>query len=105
MWDRDIGGIMAFQSGLSETRIKGGVAFWNKHTTALTYTEVPFTTSLNTIIVANDSAAATISLSWDGVVLATELKPTESITLNTNGKTSVWVKSETASEYVRLWGW
>mgnify|MGYP003395411360 CR=1 FL=1 len=96
---------MAFQSGLTEIKMKGGIAFWNKHTTALTYTEVPFTAMLNTIIAANDSAAATISLSWDGVALATELKPTESITLTTNGKTSVWVKSETASEYVRIWGW
>lgn len=96
---------MAFQSGVSETRIQGGTTFWNKHTTALTYTEVPFVTKLNTIVVANDSTTALVSLSWDGVVLGAELKAQESITLNTSGKTSVWVKSGTASEYVRLWGW
>jgi hypothetical protein len=97
--------VMAFQSGPHETRIKGGHSFWVKHTTALTYTEVPFSATLNTVVIQNDSAAATISLSWDGVALAGELKPGESITLNTNGKTSIWVKSGTASEFARLWGW
>jgi hypothetical protein len=96
---------MAFATGASETRIKGGASFWNKHTTDVTYTEIPFTQPVNTLVVVNDSATATVSLSWDGVVLGGELKPQESTTLNTNGKSSIWLKSGTASEYVRLWGW
>jgi len=95
---------MSFQNDV--VRLAGGpVSFYEEYTTTNLYVERTFGGDIHTITVSNDSTTDDVQLSFNGSALAAELNPSETITLNTKSRTSVYVKGTAGSGTVRLWGW
>jgi len=95
-----------FESGSSKVRIVGGSAsFYEEYETTNAYVERPFGGACNTITVTNDSASDTISLSFDGANVESDLKAGESITLNTQEQSSIYVVGASGGDNVRIWSW
>ncbi len=97
---------MSFEDGSKAVKIIGGpIHFYEEYTTTTLYSERPLGGACNSLTVTNDSATDTISLSFDGATLEADLKAGESITLNTQDKSKVYVKGDAGGDNVRIWGW
>ena len=97
---------MAFEGGASKTQIIGGqIHFYEEYTTTTLAVERSFGGACNSITVTNDSATDTVSLYFSGSTLEADLKPGESLTLNTTNKSSVFILGAAGGGNVRLWGW
>jgi hypothetical protein len=79
------------------------LTFYLEYTTTNAYVEKTFGSNAHTITISNDSGSDPVQLSWDGVLLKTELKANETITLGTDGHLSVYVKGTAGGGNVRLW--
>ncbi len=95
---------MSFSSEF--VRVSGGaISFYSEITTTNLYVETVFGSNMNTITVTNDSSTDPIQLSYDGATLEAEVKPGESLTMNSHSRSSVRVKGTAGGDKVRLWGW
>jgi len=95
-----------FESSSRDVKIVGGpINFYEEYTTTALYVERPLGGACNSITVTNDSATDTISVSFDGATLEAELKSGESLTLNTQDKTSIYIMGAAGGGNVRIWGW
>lgn len=86
-------------------RTIAGEGNYEAYTTTNLYVERPFTTSVTTITLTNDDTTQSIQFSYDGATLEGELKPNETITVQTIERSSLYVKSDTGGAVVRIWGW
>lgn len=97
---------MPFDDGGRAVRIVGGpITFYENYSTTNLYVERVFGGGVGSITVSNDHATDPVQLSYDGATLDGELKSGESLTLNTQSKISIFVKSTAGNATVRLWGW
>ena len=97
---------MAFEEGTKGIKIVGGpIHFYEEYTTTTLYSERPLGGACNSLTITNDSLTDTISLSFDGATLEADLKPGESLTLNTQDKTKVYILGAAGGGKVRVWGW
>lgn len=95
-----------FNEGSQEVQITGGaVTFYDKYTTTNVFVERVFGGNVNTVTVSNDSATDTVVLSFDGASVDGELEHGESITLNTNARTGIYIRGTAGGGSVRSWGW
>lgn len=69
------------------------------------YVEKPFGGHLSTINITNDSSVDTLQFSFDGASLDGDVKPGESIKINVDQRSSIFVKGTAGGDDVRLWGW
>jgi hypothetical protein len=97
---------MAFEDGTKGIKVMGGpIHFYEEYTTTTLYSSRALGGQCHSITVTNDSATDTISVSFDGATLEADLKAGESLTLNTEAKTSVYIKGDAGGGNVRIWGW
>lgn len=97
---------MAFEDGTKGMKLVGGpINFYEEYTTTTLYSGRPLGGACNSITVTNDSATDTISVSFDGATLEADLKPGESLTLNTTDKSTIYIKGDAGGGNIRLWTW
>ena len=97
---------MAFEEGTKGIKIvEGPIHFYEEYTTTTLYSERALGGACNSLTITNDSSTDTISLSFDGATLEADLKPGESLTLNTQDKTKVYILGAAGGGKVRVWGW
>ena len=95
-----------FENGTKDVKIIGGpISFYEEYTTTDLYVERSLGGACNSITITNDSDTDTVSVSFDGATLEADLKAGESLTLNTQDRTNVYVLGATGGDNVRLWGW
>jgi len=95
-----------FDDGSKPVRLVGGaVSFYGRYVAPLLYEEKVFDGRCESITVSNDSATDTITLSFDGVTVEAELSPTETLTLNTAGRLSIFIIGAAGGGNIRIWGW
>lgn len=95
-----------FDVGSQTVRVVGGpVSFYERYQTSTLYVERVFGGKIATITISNDSETDTIYFSYDGATVDGSLAKKESITLNTDNLSSVFIRGEAGSGYVRIWGW
>jgi len=86
-------------------RTIAGEGNYEQYTTTNLYVERPFASSVTTITITNDDANQNIQFSYDGATLEGELRPAETVTVQTVERTSIYVKSDTGGAICRIWGW
>lgn len=87
-------------------RMAGGpVNYYTEYTTTNLYVQKSFGGNINVITITNDSTSDTVQVSFNGATLEGDIKYGESMTLNTNTKTSIYIKGTTGGDKVRIWGW
>jgi hypothetical protein len=97
---------MSFEDGSKSVKIIGGpISFYEEYTTTNLYVERPLGGACNSLTITNDSATDTISVSFDGATLEADLKAGESLTLNTQDKSKVYIRGTAGGGNVRVWGW
>lgn len=97
---------MAFEDGSKTVRMIGGpINFYEDYTTTNLYVERPLGGLITSITLTNDSATDTISISFDGATAEADLKPGESLTLNTAARSNFYIKGDAGGGTVRIWGW
>lgn len=97
---------MAFEGGPKKVAVVGGpVNFYERYTATNLYSERSFGCEANTITISNESTTDTISISFDGATLEAEVYANESITLNTDGQSSIYARGAAGGDDVRIWGW
>lgn len=69
------------------------------------YVEFPLTTKVNTLFIVNDSDTDTLSYSFDGATLEGEIKLRESLDVNVQNKSSIYVKGAAGGDTFRIWGY
>lgn len=95
-----------FEDGSKNVQIIGGpISFYEEYTTTNLYAQRSLGGTCHSITVTNDSLTDTVSLSFDGTILEADLKPGESITLNTQDRTSIYIVGIIGGDKVRIWGW
>jgi len=87
------------------TKEIGDYDYYNNYTLTNLYVEQVFGYYLSTINITNDSTTDSCQFSYDGATLAGEVKPGESVTLNVNQKTSIYIKGTAGGDNVRIWGY
>jgi len=87
------------------TREVGDVDYYNAYTLTNLYVEQSFGEHISTINLTNDSTTDTVQFSFDGATLAGEVKPGESLRLNVDQKTSVYVKGTAGGDVLRIWSY
>jgi len=87
------------------TREVGDVDYYNAYTLTNLYVEQSFGEHISTINLTNDSTTDTVQFSFDGATLAGEVKPGESLKLNVDQKTSVYVKGTAGGDVLRIWSY
>jgi hypothetical protein len=85
--------------------IGGNPDYYLAYTLTNLYVEKTFGGFLSTITITNDSTVETVSFSYDGATLAGTVKPGESVTVNVDQRSSIYVKGSVGTDSVRLWGW
>jgi len=97
---------MAFEDGSKNVKVIGGpISFYEEYTTTNLYVERSFGGACNSLTITNDSSTDTVSISFDGTTLEADPKPGESLTLNTQDRSSVYIIGATGGDNVRIWGW
>jgi len=95
-----------FEDGTKGVKIIGGpISFYEEYETTSLYVERPFGGACNSVTISNDSATDTVSISFDGATVEADLKAGESITLNTQDRSSVYIVGATGGDNIRAWGW
>ena len=93
-------------SVLQHTKETGGNPdYYDEYTLTNLYVEKVFGGYLSTINITNDSTTETTSFSYDGATLAGEVKPGESVTINVDQRSSIYIKGSVGSDTARIWGW
>jgi hypothetical protein len=87
------------------TKEIGDFDYYLSYTLTNLYVEQTFGGLLSTLNIVNGSTTDTAQFSWDGATLAGEVQPGESVKLNVDQKTSVYVKGTAGGDAVRLWGY
>lgn len=90
---------------LQHTKEIGDFDYYNAYTLTNLYVEQTFGGHLSTLNLTNDSTTDTVQFSYDGATLAGEVRPGESVRLNVDQKTSVYVKGTAGGDTVRIWGY
>jgi hypothetical protein len=87
-------------------RITAGATQYEEYTTTNLYVERLLVPDVTYITLTSDaSSTQNIQISWDGATIDGELHPNETITIQTEPKSSVFLKSDTGGAVVRYWGW
>ena len=95
-----------FENGSKPVKMAGGpISFYEEYTTTSLYVERVFGGGVNSININNDSTTDTVSVSFDGATVEAELKPGESLTLNTATKNSIYIRGATGGGKIRSWAW
>ena len=97
---------MAFDSGVTRTRLSGGPAsYYLEYTTTNLYVEKALGGNVNEITVTNDSSTDTVQVSFDGSTLESDIKAGETGNLRCSTKTSVYIKATAGGDTCRIWAW
>lgn len=83
----------------------GNPDYYLSFTLTTLYVEKVFGGRLSTINITNDSTTDTVQFSFNGATLDGEIRPGESIKINVDQKSSIYVKATAGGDSVRLWGW
>jgi len=83
----------------------GNPDFYTALTLTNLYQEQVFGGYLSTINLTNDSTTDGVQFSFDGATLAGEIRPGESIRINVDQRSSVFVKATAGGDNVRIWGY
>ena len=95
-----------FDIGSKPVRIVGGaISYYEEYTTTNAYVERPLGGAVNTVMFGNDSTTDIISISFDGATLEADMKHGETLTLNVQGRTSVYIRGAAGGGKVRFWCW
>ena len=95
-----------FSDGARPVKIVGGpISFYEEYTTTNLAVERVFGGGTNSITLSNDSATDTVVASYDGVTVEAELKPGETLTINTANRTSIYLRGVAGGGKVRSWAW
>jgi len=87
------------------TKEIGDFDYYQDYTLTNLYVEHTFGERISTINLTNDSTTDKVQFSFDGATLAGEVKPGESLKLNVNQKTSVYVKGTAGGDQLRIWSY
>jgi len=90
---------------VQHTKEIGDYDYYNEYTLTNLYVEQVFGGHLSTINLTNDSTTDAVQFSFDGATLAGKIKPGESVTINVDQKTSIYVKGTAGGDNVRIWGY
>jgi hypothetical protein len=85
-------------------RMTAGATQYEEYTSTNLYVERLLLPDVTFITLTNDSAQ-NIQVSWDGATLDGELRPNEVITIQTEPKSSVFLKSDAGGAIIRYWAW
>jgi len=91
--------------GTQHTKEIGDYDYYNPYTLTNLYVEQVFGERISTINLTNNSTTDTAQFSFDGATLAGEVKPGESVRLNVNQKTSIYVKGTAGGDVLRIWSY
>jgi len=83
----------------------GDYDYYNAYTLTNLYVQQTFGGHLSTINLTNDSTTDTVQFSYDGATLAGEVRPGESVTINVDQKTKIYVKGTSGGDTLRIWGY
>ena len=86
-------------------RTIAGEGNYEAYATTSLYVERPFSSDVTTITITNDDTAQNIQFSYDGATLEGELRPAETVTVQTTVREKIYVKSDTGGAVCRIWGW
>lgn len=96
---------MSFADSTKTVKLGGGaVTYYENYTTTNLPVERLFGGAVNTLTVTNDSTTDTVTIYFDGVIPATELRPEETKTLRTHDHSSIFVRGAAGGDAVRMWG-
>ena len=87
------------------TKEIGDFDYYQDYTLTNLYVEHTFGERISTINLTNDSTTDKVQFSFDGATLAGEVKPGESLKLNVDQKTSVYVKGTAGGDQLRIWSY
>jgi len=90
---------------VQHTKEIGDYDYYQSYTLTNLYVEHVFGGFLSTINITNDSTTDTAQFSYDGATLAGEVRPGESVKLNVDQKTSVYIKGTAGGDAIRIWGY
>jgi hypothetical protein len=94
-----------FEEGAKMVRTtRGPISHYEEYTTTNLYVERLFVAPMNEITVTNDSQVDTISLSLNGATLLADIKPEETLSINLNARSSIYVRGASGGGNVRIWG-
>jgi hypothetical protein len=95
-----------FDTGARMVRLSGGpINFYSNTTMTNAYVAQALGGTVNTIVIANDSTTDTVRVSYDGSTLSAGLLPSESIEMNIQGITSIYLRGVAGGGACRVWGW
>jgi hypothetical protein len=91
--------------GTQHTKEIGDFDYYNPYVLTNLYVEQTFGERISTINLTNNSTTDTAQFSFDGATLAGEVKPGESVKLNVNQKSSIYVKGTAGGDTLRIWSY
>ena len=83
----------------------GDFDYYQAYTLTNLYVEQTFGEHISTINLTNDSTTDVAQFSFDGATLAGEVRPGESLTLNVDQKSSIYVKGSAGGDVLRIWSY
>lgn len=69
------------------------------------FVQFAFSGLLSTITVVNDSPTDQVEISFDGATIQGSVRPGETLKLNVDQKSSVWIRGSSGGDAIRLFGW
>jgi len=91
--------------GTQHTKEIGDYDYYNPYTLTNLYVEQTFGERISTINLTNDSTTDEAQYSFDGATLHGEVGPGESIRVNVNQKSSIYVKGTAGGDTLRIWSY
>ena len=89
--------VQGLHSVVQTKEVGGQPDFFQTVSLTSLYQQIPFSGKLSTITFVNDSSTDQLEISFDGATLAGSVRPGETLRLNVDQKTSVWVRGLTLS--------
>jgi len=90
---------------VQHTKEIGDFDYYQAYTLTNLYVEQTFGEHISTINLTNDSTTDVAQFSFDGATLAGEVRPGESLTLNVDQKSSIYVKGTAGGDVLRIWSY
>ena len=87
------------------TKEIGDYEYYNPYSLTTLYVEHTFGERISTINLTNDSSTDTAQYSFDGATLHGEVGPGESVKINVNQKSSIYVKGTAGGDILRIWSY
>jgi hypothetical protein len=87
------------------TKEVGDYEYYNPYTLTTLYVEQVFGEKISTINLTNDSTTDEAQYSFDGATLHGEVGPGESIRVNVQQKSSIFVKGTAGGDTLRIWSY